>query len=141
MCAEGLDLIFGQIAKGNEYLPLACLVVEQGPAILDGLGLSFPKWNGKDLTLKEVEHALCEYQKFISDYRPKCAKREGRPADSVGDKECFQCSATGVDGGKCCDSCWIFYCSSCTAKQCQETSPSWICRRCRAFEQVTFSTS
>jgi hypothetical protein len=32
--------------------------------VADGFCLSFPKWLDKSLTLKEVEHALCEFSKF-----------------------------------------------------------------------------
>jgi hypothetical protein len=32
----------------------------------DMLGIDFPNWNDRCMTIKEVEHALCEFLKYTS---------------------------------------------------------------------------
>lgn len=137
---EGLNLIFGKASSNDDYLEMANGVVQLSDAVYQSLGLTFPKWNGKDLTLKEIEHALCEYQKLTAPFS-KASRRSGRPAENSAEKKCFQCSASGRHGGKCCDLCWNFYCKSCPESMpMDDKTPSFICDRCRAFEKVTFAS-
>jgi len=43
---------------------LAKQLVRTQDKIYESLGVKFPRWQGCSMGLKEVEHALCEYQKY-----------------------------------------------------------------------------
>jgi hypothetical protein len=44
----------------------AHLLREKCDDVYNAMGLVFPKFHGLSITLKHIEHALCEFQKFIS---------------------------------------------------------------------------
>jgi len=62
----GLKIVFRdqQAAYGTETQKARVIVALQDVVWLR-LGFNSLHWRGKKLTLKEVEHSLCEYSKFI----------------------------------------------------------------------------
>lgn len=63
--AWGLRYIFGDQYKTSEKVELAKLLQRvQHEAFTQCLGVLFPKWHGKYLTLKNLEHALCEFFRY-----------------------------------------------------------------------------
>lgn len=127
---DGLQKIFPE-PTGRE-LRLAQELVKHQSIVYEALGLSFPYWEGKALTLKEVEHALCEYSKFkrgVTD-NAKTTMREFQSRTAMDlDKQCSRrCEEPSADG-MFCDTCLLFFCNKCVHIPFQ-TSASWICYRC-----------
>jgi hypothetical protein len=119
----------------------------------DGIRLEFPKWNNRRLTLKEMEHALCEFSKFqrlerntTTGRRLRKQKSQAHPARGVFCCcYCYCCQSqttkTEIIMLEFCDTCNQGYC-----KECDDSSSmvlgydddsmdvSWVCRRCIALE-------
>ena len=54
------------------------------------LGLEFPYWHGRKLTIKEIEHALCEYNRYVSLKTKKISSQKRRyykPRSDLGEVE------------------------------------------------------
>ena len=64
--ADGIRNIFGDSRNAKKNLEDAKLLQTIQDDVYDALGLKFPKWNGASLTLKNIEHPLCEFSKYIS---------------------------------------------------------------------------
>jgi len=63
--AHGLRYIFGNQYKNSQKVEHAQLLQRvQHTAFTECLGVLFPKWHGKYLTLKNMEHALCEFFRY-----------------------------------------------------------------------------
>lgn len=109
------------------------------------VGLEFPKWNGVPLTLKNIEHPLCEFQKYLVIHGKMVRKqniigqrRIKTKAHLDFDKACHYVKSCGVeDDILLCDKCLIGFCNDCALEK-NEDSQYWVCPRCRAFESVTF---
>eukprot|EP00977_Amphora_coffeiformis_P029599 scaffold41791_cov206-Amphora_coffeaeformis.AAC.1 len=137
---KGLMHIFG--AVDIHPLRLAHFLVDNHREVYDKLGVEFPFWRGRPLTIKEIEHALCEYQKFCILKEPNEAGR-GRKYysqqrfDRNGECSACHCTITGTRGTKCCDTCRTFFCYSCyerSPKDAHDSEWSWICHQCKSFE-------
>jgi hypothetical protein len=129
---KGLDLIFAGVFVRDDYLQLAQVVVECQESVFEGLGLIFPKWKGRALGLKEIEHGLCEYQKASCENLVKCARR-------AHDKSVLKSDS----GQRRCDSCLALSYSTGILTADKEPmplhkSPSWICSTCQKFDEVSF---
>ena len=59
--------------RNNNRLFFARLLQEKYDEVYKAMGLVFPRFHGRPITLKHIEHALCEYQKFIA-ISLKCEK-------------------------------------------------------------------
>jgi hypothetical protein len=132
---DGLRIIIPVTKSDGRVLQLvqARALVKHQYLVYQALGITFPYWEGKPLTLKEVEHALCEYSKFrrCGGDAEKSTMRtwQSRSAMDV-DQPCSRrCEEPSVDG-LFCDTCLLFFCNSCVHIPSQ-TSTSWICYRCR----------
>ena len=128
----GLKKIFGRVAIPT--LKLAQLLVDKHQQVYDHLGVQFPFWRGRALTMKEIEHALCEFQKF-----PKGGRRYYSQQGFDKNETCFDCRCItiGAPGMKCCDTCRNFFCYACytrAPKDVHDTELSWICHKCKSFE-------
>jgi hypothetical protein len=66
---KGLQKIFGkevyQQFTRNDLLGLAIFLRDNMDHCLALVGQSFPLWKKRRVTLKVIEHALCEFQKFV----------------------------------------------------------------------------
>jgi len=137
----GLSTIFPN-AK-SPHLELAQQLAEHHDQVYSDLGVEFPFWRGRPLTIKEIEHALCEFSKFSrivaqmkSNGKSQARVYRSRAAlDS--NKPCLHCKGVS-DDGLLCDTCNLFFCAGC-AKSSSE-SVSWVCHRCEAFEQGVVKT-
>ena len=74
-CRRGLNRVFPGL--GNN--PSVCrdhikLLRDNQNLYLESYGINFQQWMGKELTLRNIEHCLCEYSKYAKAYF-----REGRP--------------------------------------------------------------
>jgi hypothetical protein len=136
--SDGLQQIIIPRTKsdGRELqLTQAQALVNNQSLVYQALGITFPYWEGKLLTLKEVEHALCEYSKFKrcgGDAEKSTMRawksRSEMDVDQPCSRRCEEPSAEGLF----CDTCLLFFCNNCVHIPSQ-TSASWICYRCRHF--------
>jgi hypothetical protein len=63
----GVAIIFADgMDRTMNGLHFAHLLREKCDDVYNAMGLVFPKFHGMPITLKHIEHALCEFQKFIS---------------------------------------------------------------------------
>jgi len=124
---SGLNNIFGlSIAGGGNYTSLELARILRNN-LNYGLGLvdeSFPLWKEKPITLKVIEHALCEISKYLRINFGK-SLRSYRTRNQYDSKRCQQCSrAKSMDtkGWICCHSCRNEYCAKCCKEgHCQQT--------------------
>jgi hypothetical protein len=110
-----------------------------------GLTVSFPKWRNRSLTLKEIEHALCEFSKFQRIERAvgkkqNTGQRLRKSRSSLDDiKSCPLCcseSDRASTSSRMCDTCGNVYCPECDDSQSSCTTVWWVCRRCVKFENM-----
>lgn len=123
----------------NRNLSLARSLVQYQRDVYDALQLSFPYWRGRCLTIKEIEHALCEYSKFKRvqnlSFTNKVALRRYTSRSGLDlHANCFQCKGGCERAGCFCDTCNNFVCSNCMI--CPEQELSFICKRCRDLEVI-----
>jgi hypothetical protein len=136
--ADGLRIIIPKTkSDGQEsQLAQAQALVKHHALVYQALGITFPYWEGKPLTLKEVEHGLCEYSKFKrcgSDVEKSTIRAWQSRSEMDVDKPCSRrCGGELSADGLLCDTCLLFFCNNCVHAPSQ-TSASWICYRCRHF--------
>lgn len=129
----------------TKALELAKIMVQKQDEIFEAIGVRFPKWDGRSLSLKNMEHCLGQYGKFlqiISDLRYQRSFSGHRlllESQSALDmkKSCRYCNVQS-DQGLFCDSCLCFYCGSCEKDSCENTPTNWICRPCVELSQIKF---
>jgi hypothetical protein len=109
------------------------------------IGVQFPYWRGKKLSLEEIEHALCEYQKYhtiLAQFRKNTTvlgQRKWRTrTDLEDDVPCMQCHTLKFTD--------VLLCDLCNRALCREHIPedhsaqymyaeeTWICPLCVRFE-------
>jgi len=132
---NGLKIIFPN--SNTSELELAQQLAEKHDQVYKKLGIEFPYWRGRPLTIKEIEHALCEFAKFCSinsNGRGRSFKTQ-KSLDK--DKACFMCHSKPEAAGVSvlCDTCKICFCFDCVKAPAKD-AVSWICHRCEDFEQV-----
>lgn len=138
---KGLAEIFDAPAMSrHEPLELAHRLVDRQEDVYRALGVEFPYWRGRPLTIKEVEHALCEFQKMCALKGPTATRGRGYASQQHLDRNqtCFDCQRALHDAGRSCDTCRTFFCHACydrSPKDAQDRAWSWICHRCKAFEK------
>jgi hypothetical protein len=140
--ADGMKNIFGGSRDAKQNLEDAKLLQTIQDDVYDALGLKFPKWNGVPLTLKNIEHPLCEFSKYISiqnSLRKGCSSwckriNKTRTAELDFDKACHYVEKCGEkEEILLCDKCLVGFCDACAGAR-DETCDYWICPRCTAFE-------
>ena len=134
---KGLTCIFGPSNEVESRLDQAMSLVQYQDVFYQSLGLDFPYWNGSALTIKEIEHALCEYSKFkriqadLQNNRKVTGKRRRKSRSKYDlNKRCRDCHVNSK-AGLLCDTCLHFFCSECVPPT---EHVSWICSYCRAFD-------
>lgn len=113
--------------------------------MFDALGVRFPKWNGEHLTLKNIEHPLCEFSKYTSiqgklrrNVPIAGQRRKKSRSDMDIDKACHNVKTCGEkDDILLCDKCLVGFCEKCAGPR-DSSSVYWLCPRCMAFEAVSF---
>lgn len=161
----GLIDIFGAaMVKGGQFsrLELATIIRDNLAYGLGRVEQEFPLWKGEPLTLKVVEHALCEFNKFL---RIDLAKKKLRKYNSRASYDKGQCSICKVNKTESnnkewlrCDTCRDEFCSSCqkdgycgqSSIPCKSTRSMdcttgllnlWRhCRRCDALDSMKFES-
>ena len=64
---KGINLIFGgNISNESDQVEMAMLLRKVQDEVFDTLQVTFPRFDRRALTVKNIEHALCEFQKYSS---------------------------------------------------------------------------
>ena len=107
--------------------------------------LSFSKWRGQHLSMKEMEHALCEFQKYLSIEKRLASeagkvigqrKRKSR-SNLDGDKNSHDCGKKEGPGEislMYCDTCNNIYCTVCDIPLFETGKKADICSRCKDLD-------
>jgi alpha-glutamyl/putrescinyl thymine pyrophosphorylase clade 1 len=67
---KGIKLIFGDnVSNESDQVEMAKLLRKVQDEVFDDLQVTFPRFDRQDLTVKNIEHALCEFQKYNSIQR------------------------------------------------------------------------
>ncbi|GMI22129.1 hypothetical protein TeGR_g10587, partial [Tetraparma gracilis] len=88
----------------NLWLDLVRLLRDIAGVVYTHLGVNFPHFRGRRLTLKNMEHVLCEFSKYCNCWdattssKVKAKTREWRPEENVG-------SMAWMDSSPVCDGC------------------------------------
>ena len=140
----GLAFMFGSRSQFESKLDQAISLVQYQDVFYQRLGLDFPYWNGGALTIKEIEHALCEYSKFkriqanlLKNREVVGMRKRANQAGCDDNKACRDCNVSSYNGHLC-DTCMLYFCKDC-APQPSTKCASWICSYCRAFDGVCFA--
>lgn len=135
---EGIRAIFGRVlTKTNELVEKARLLHEIHDQVYHALGLTFPRFIGKDITLKNIEHALCEFCKYKDNHVMRKFEVGGKGSRSNLDmaKVCQVCDQRyNCTRSKLCDLCRAAYCERCSISNAREIKGAWLCSSCIKME-------
>ena len=107
------------------------------------LGLAFPAFLDKPLSLKNVEHALCEYDKYFRSAlgvqvkeREYSVQKSRTGLDEL--DSCGGCANKGTDESVKCVLCGVFYHKFCEEDWAEmlHRDGSWLCKVCQAVERI-----
>jgi hypothetical protein len=133
---NGLKLIFGDDSVGNKnHIKQCVLLREMQHQMYDALGLEFPRFIDRDMTLKNIEHSLCEFAKYKNANSVRKFEVGGKGSRSHLDiaKGCHYCNAYDPSRSKLCDLCRTVFCESCCDDICEEDG-AWLCSECNVIE-------
>lgn len=124
----------------NELELIQQLQKQQDDVFCNCLGVRFPRFAGRPLSLKNIEHALCEFSKYTAMQQKLrkgqnvCGQRINKSRESL-DKEkvCLSCGALDR---KLCHTCRGAYCNECEPG---DGSRYFCCTRCQSFETMEFA--
>mmetsp|Transcript_17451 Transcript_17451/g.40611 ORF Transcript_17451/g.40611 Transcript_17451/m.40611 type:complete len:841 (+) Transcript_17451:85-2607(+) len=125
---KGLDAILGCGRK--DYLQEAQKLVGIQEEAYRQLGLQFPYWQPRKLSIKEIEHFLCEMSKYDSidsDGTGRSYKTRSRMDVKT---PCPVCNTDKSESR--CDTCFTFFCTECSPKG-TESHASFLCTWCVKF--------
>ena len=133
----GLKAIFGtSVNKNSELLKLAILLREMQDGVFRALELSFPRFIGRDITLKNIEHALCEFCKYTDNHVMRRYNVGGKGSRSLLDagKSCQFCNSMYDDCFRICDLCRAMFCRNCCESEGNIFMKTWLCNICIHLE-------
>ncbi|KAL3776597.1 hypothetical protein HJC23_005797 [Cyclotella cryptica] len=135
---KGLNVIYGgSLNKSPEPLEKAVFLREIQHKVYEALEISFPRFIGRDITLKNIEHSLCEFCKYKNDKVTRKFDLDGNGSRSHLDfsKGCRICDKLLERSLiKICDLCRSGYCRGCYDGSGQDTGDSWLCSDCVQIE-------
>jgi hypothetical protein len=131
---NGLNALFGTSAKQFDQLDLLRLLTNIQEHVYGCLSLRFPKWDNRWLTLKNMEHVLCEYSKFVricegSDRKARTYRSRALVHAAL---LCHSCGKNDENEAFSCNTCLGAYCHDCS--KAGPSAGSWICHECRDYE-------
>jgi hypothetical protein len=147
---NGIEIIFGE---GEDYLAKVEILRHiQDDVCKAVLNREYPKWDNRSLSLKSLEHALCEFCKYYNvegsvdkKKNAKLSKKNGSRYKEIDDKKTCRCGQDGFGEVQVtlCDTCLNAYCGPCEMKQGNDPSNAsdiagWRCSRCKKFDRIEF---
>lgn len=118
--------------------------------MFNSLNIKFNYWRNKILTLKEIEHALCEFSKYYRIRQGIITKNKSltrlRMYTSLSKLDlnnvckicCIKRNGDRKMNGIHCDTCNSFYCNSCN-RESTSSSIHWCCNECELFDKKGLS--
>ena len=129
---------------GTLALELSKVLVDKQDDIFAAIGVQFPKWDGRSLSLKNIEHTLTQYGRYLQVSSDLRLQRSGGGRRLMASrshmditKDCRFCNAHS-DDGLFCDACLCYYCGNCEKESCAAAPVSWICSLCIDLNQMDF---
>lgn len=140
---EGLRRIFS-VKSEREELPLAQHLTKIMDYCFKALNLQFPYFLNRKLTLKNIEHALCEYDKYFrAAIKQPTRERIFHSRSSLDSKSCLECKKkldiTKNSSTICvlCGSSFHLACLGSEKVKCLVDGQWWLCCQCHSLEMVT----
>lgn len=145
---QGLKQIFGE-HKSSANVSLCQFLRDHQTEIYDALGIHFVHFDGKGMSLKVLEHALCEFHKYKSCeaneptfkimrlYKLKDNNSRKMPMDP---DTCAGCDTNLTGNVLLCDTCWRYFCPKCSQRTAKKEN-SWLCLDCRECEMGIFCSA
>jgi hypothetical protein len=138
-----LKILGPQICNIYPASDLASYLLDNMDYCLRLVGKDFPLWKNKKVTVKVIEHALCEFQKFEElDAGCTNGQRKWYSRASRDEREhCPTCASASLMTTTMirCDTCHLIVCENCQKDQFQRSraaGSSWnCCKPCHALEQ------
>jgi len=133
----GLRRIF-DAKSGKDELPLTLRLTQIMDNGFRALGLEFPYFLQRKLTLKNVEHALCEYDKYFrAASKQPTRERIFYSRSSLDSTICMVCTMTCVTTCTRCVLCGSSYHPSCLGSDLEAGwvgDKWWLCQKCHKLE-------
>lgn len=140
----GLRYIFGEDCKKCPMEYMIFLLNRQDAIfeILEFFGCKWHPFDGRHLSLKTLEHALCEFHKYRSMCAINASGRCYKPSKSNWDALCTKCNVplknVPHDKKVSCNTCNRAFCKTCIRTTSEEDVPesswiSWMCSSCKSF--------
>lgn len=145
-----MEYIFGN-PSGWKDIELCKLLNDNQTYIFNCLGLNFVRFDNRTLSLKDIEHALCEFSKYVSGasggnaeskmriYRPGGSGATSTTTTCVKKSQLEQCCSEcdrlilkGKNTSCYCDTCGNICCSDCVDYMGKDLI-SFICDECKDF--------
>jgi len=134
---EGLRRIFA-VKSVKDELPLAKHLTKIMDYSFKALGISFPYFMNRKLTLKNVEHALCEYDKYFrAATNQPTRERKFLSRTSLDSTTCTVCKKTATNNiTRCvlCGTCYHLACLGPTETEDLIEGKWWLCLKCHNLE-------
>ncbi|CAB9501373.1 PHD-finger [Seminavis robusta] len=145
---NGLRDVFGDDVYNSHNLLDLCRHLQSSMTYcLQLVDLEFPHWGGRPVTLKVIEHALCEFNKFQrSDAGGFDSFRHRHSRASMDDKPCGECQEeTTAENRARCDTCFLIVCQQCQKDQFHSIRSAEedrhgrnCCLACHEIDELTF---
>ena len=142
---NGLKYIFSHCSHSYKKNELCRLIRDKQKNVLSALGVTFVRFDDRDMSLKVLEHALCEFYKYT-----KCAANQGSSTamriytgkgnGSAVPKDTALCTgnfcASSLKKGQylCCDTCWRCFCTQCSHRTVLGKI-TFMCEDCRCLSK------
>jgi hypothetical protein len=150
---NGLRDIFGKDAlQAYKTMDLVVYLRQNMTYCLQLVGLKFPFWDGRPITLKVIEHALCEFDKFqrVDSTKNNVSNLRTWVSQShLDERACDACHKEVKTKGTTvrCDTCFFLACHKCQDKafvsirSSSKDDPTGrnCCRKCDKIDRLTFS--
>jgi hypothetical protein len=136
---SGLRRIF-TVKSEKEELPLAQHLTKIMDYGFNALGLDFPYFLNRKLTLKNIEHALCEYDKYFrAATKQPTRERLFNSRSSLDTNSCLECSKRfSVQSSSCmCVLCGLSFHQECLGTEKDKSLVDgqwWLCSKCHNLE-------
>lgn len=125
-------------------LSLLKLLTEQQDEIFEAIGVDFPAWDGRPLSIKDIAHCLGQYAIYLriqADMKRQVSTEGHRLLVSKSyldvSKACRFCDKQ-TDEGLFCDACLCFYCKGCEEDSCAQAPDCWSCNPCKDLMRLQF---
>ena len=138
----GLKCIFGGLISRKDCFQMSMTLREVQSDVFRALGIVFPKFIGRDLTLKNIEHALCEFCKYKEDHVMRKYTVGGKGSRSHFDlvNNCLLCDGANQSSQSqlySCDLCRSCFCACCQPGHGKDFEGAWLCSSCIEIEGLS----